>query len=165
MTTITAFVPEWTATTEMAELAERRKGLAAYVGTFRDYDLQFSRVQGCDVIQLNNRAETMPERLRDVPMRSIHVVKHDSPLTDAVDGPYTDGNITARVETYVKDGVPQQSVKVVGTSDTTIEELNQWFDDLIAGKKVDKNTNPITYPTRTSSSPQGGETLLGDDED
>lgn len=145
--TITAFVPDWTATEETRERAESRKGFTRYAGSFNGYDIRFSTVQGCDVIQLTGRAETMPERLRDVPMRSIHVVKHNSPVTEAVDGRYVDGDITARVETYVKDGATQQSIRVVGTNGTTVEELNKWFDDLVAGKKDDKNTNPLTYPT------------------
>ena len=144
--TITALVPDWTANAELVELAEKRKGLESYVGVLHGYDIRFSTAQGCDVIQLNGRAETMPARLRDVPMRAIIVLKHNSPLTEAVDGPYQEDNISARVETYVKDGVIQQSIRVTGINGTTIEELNLWFDDLVAGKKADKNLNPITYP-------------------
>lgn len=150
--TITAFVPDWTANDELSELAAKRKGLESYVGSLHGYDIRFSTAQSCDVIQLNNRVETMPERLRDVPMRSILVVKHNSPVTAAVDGPYEDDDITARVETYVKDGVAQQSIKVMGTNGTTVETLNRWFDDLTAGKKADKNLNPITYPAETTMS-------------
>lgn len=146
--TITAFVPDWNASDEMRKFAEGRKGFTSYVGSYRGYDLRFSEIQGCDVIQINGRAETVPERLRDVPMRSVIVVKHNSPVTAATDGPYEDGNITARVETYIKDGTIQQSIKVTGTNGTTVEELNQWFDDLLAGNKADKNVNPISYPDK-----------------
>jgi hypothetical protein len=165
MTTI-VFVPEWNATPEMVELANSRKDCREHFGIFRYFDIKFSAVDGCDVIQLtDNRVETMPECLRDVPMRSIRVVKQNSPVTDAVDGPYKDDRITARVETYVGGRFTQQSIKVVGINGTTIEELNQWFDDLTAGKKADKNTNPITYPTTwVSSSSNSGETLLGGEE-
>lgn len=143
--TTTTFVPEWGATPAMSELAESRKDFTKYVGSFNGYDITFSVGIGCDVIQVLSRCETMPVPLRDVPMRSIHVVKHNSPVTAAIDGLYEDGNITARVETYVKNGATQQSIRVNGTNGITVEELNQWFDCLAAGQKNDQNLNPVTY--------------------
>lgn len=148
--TITLFVPDWNATPEMAAYAQSRKGLTQYTGGFDGNDVQFSATEGCDIILLKSRAETLPGTVRGIPMRSIQVIKHNSPITVATDGLYKDGLISARVETYIKEGVAQQSIRVVGTDGTTVEELNQWFDDLLAGKKADKNVNPITYPTQPS---------------
>lgn len=84
--------------------------------------------------------ETMPKPLRDVPMASIQMVKEGiSPITAVANGRYADGDITARVNTYVQNDVAYQTIKVIGTNGTTVEALNLWFDDLIAGKKADKN--------------------------
>ena len=155
MPTITAFVPDWCATPELSGIAAQRKGLSHdSSGRFRGYVIQYSELQSCDVIQLQLRAETMPPALQGVPMRAIILLKLNSPLTAVADGFYEDGDITARVDTYVEDGVTQQSFRVTGTNGVTVEALNIWFDALAGGKKVEYNRTPITYPGLLSDDDQ-----------
>ena len=130
--TITVLVPDWNATDKLKESIE-----------LNGYAVEFNPFQSCDVIQLNGRVETMPDNLKQIPMRAVILVKHNSNPTMATDGLYVDDHIVARVETYFKDGVLQQSIQVTGGGNNSIEELNQWFDYLAQGKKNDKNTSPI----------------------
>lgn len=146
--TIMVLVPNWGADAEMRSYAEAlAKGWSYVPSPFGyDYEVNFSGIHGCHVIKINGRPDSMPDPLREVPLCSIEIIKHNSPVSWAIDGRYEDGNITARVETYIKDGLFQQTIRVTGTSGVTVEELNLWFDSLLAGDKGDKNVEPITYP-------------------
>jgi hypothetical protein len=139
--TSTILVPAWG---EHDDLKPRESGLEAYVGSRRSMGIQFSHVHGCDVFLIQARLTVLPERLADLPMRRVQLVKHNSPITKATDGRYVDDAITALVETYVsKDGIRRQSITVTAP---TLDTVNDWFDALLRGEKSDLNVAPITYP-------------------
>lgn len=89
---------------------------------------------GTEVVMLKNRYETLPAKLREFPYKVIALVKHNSPVTQAEDGRYVEGNFRARVESYVDDGVTQQHIRVEGYGES-LESVNDWFDCLILGEK------------------------------
>jgi len=155
----TVLVPDWDATPKLAEHAARRKTPQEQLGAICGYNTVFSTVYGCEVILVDDRLETMPETLRELPMLAIHLVKRNSRVTNAVDGPYKDGSITARVDSYVRDGVDQQSFTVSGNNGQTLEELNLWLDNLVGGRMTDKNVCAIRYPNKAPAS-SAGDTLL-----
>jgi hypothetical protein len=152
---ILAIVPDWNATPELAERAEGRKGYEGYIGSFRGFDLQFSKAFNCDVIIIDPRPESLPKALADLPIVALVVIKPNSPVTTVPDNKYVDGNITARVETTLITsdgkgapafGLRVQDLRATGTNGVTVEELNSWFDRLLAGEHNDKaTTSGVTY--------------------
>jgi hypothetical protein len=155
----TILVPDWGANEEMQQLCERRRGLKVYQGSLRGYTLQFEERFGCDVIVIDGRPREIPLPLEDVPMEYISILQNNAPYRGLHDGwykedveiPGTDGyRFTAQVESYCRDTVLQQSIRVT-VSNADIVGLNNWFDDLLAGKKNDCCDKPAPLPDQ----PQG----------
>lgn len=129
----------------------------------RGYSLPFNQALGRSIIWFSTRLEALPTPLVDVLMHAIQLELPNARVTAAEDGRYVDGDITARVYSFIKDGIPQQSIKVVGTGGTTLEELNVWFDALVLGRKRDKNVSRAEPSAPAASSSDGDDILLGDD--
>lgn len=155
--TITIFVPDWDANDDMRAKADARKGFELYqdqlvASSGHSFPLSFSAEYGCDIIRFNSRLDVPPKGLADIPLKAVVLIKHNSPVTRAPDGVFTDMGIYARVETYIKDGVRQQTFSVTLNTETSetlatkLFYLNVWFDALAAGEKNGRNSAPITYP-------------------
>ncbi|HSX33486.1 MAG TPA: hypothetical protein VLF91_04070 [Candidatus Saccharimonadales bacterium] len=148
----TVLVPAWSGSEELKGIAATRNHLGVEQGLvsayLRSYRVQFDEFEGCDVIVLDGRAETMPRQLQDMPMWAIKLVDEESPLTMADDGHYSNGDITARVQRYKKGGAPLQRIVVTGGQDTDLEELNEWFDDLVSGRCNGSCDGAIIYPSQ-----------------
>ncbi len=128
---------------------------ANYIG----FRLEFDQLYGCDVINVRGRLTSIPEKLIDVPLKYIVLSRQNAPVTKAHDGVYVDGNFTqspdgiirAWVESYfVGDNPhPQQSIRVEGNGGVTLQELNNWFDYLQAGKKDNQRQTALSYGLET----------------
>lgn len=159
--TTTIFAPNWKATRELAALAAERAVSTSQDGLLRGYNVSFNRQLGCDAITVNSRVDTTLGPLQDIPMDSIHIMVPASPATSAGDGLYEDEGITARVETYIEHGVWLQSIRVSGDSNTSVEALSEWLDDLVAGKKGGYNLRPVTYSQTNPPNDDGTPALVG----
>jgi hypothetical protein len=153
--TITVFIPDWDADDKLREKADSLLPFRSQPNIFfGDFQVAYSAEHACFTITLRDRLEATPAGLQDVPMTGIMLIKHNSPVTHAPDGVYVDDDIIARVDTFIRDGVRQQTITVTGTFGTSLEELNDWFDALVRGKKNDYNADPITYPDADRALPR-----------
>jgi hypothetical protein len=139
----TIFVPTWN-----AEVAKENP--QAIQGGFR---WEFDSSMGCDVITVKGRLIETPEGIRRVPMKSISIVHDHSPFRSLKDGLYQEEIAvegvyvwcSGRVETYMRDGSPLQSIRATIEGDY-LAQLNAWFDALVAGEKAGYCDNPAPLP-------------------
>lgn len=143
--TFTTLVPDWNATDGMSSFAAGRKRDRESSCRYMDWTVHYIDVFDCDAIVFGSHLERLPVTMSELPLQAIVIMKPNSPVTRAEDGPYEDGEITARVETYIECSVPRQRITVTGRGRTTLGALNRWFDDLLAGEKANYNLRPITY--------------------
>jgi hypothetical protein len=144
----TILAPHWGANPDLHEFAEARlkcPDRLTLFGQFRGLPVRFSRALECEVIHLDTRVETMPECLDDVPMVSIQMIERSTDLTSlasVADGVYAEGDIIASVGTACEADKVVRIFRVDGGKNSTIEELNDWLDALIAGKKPRAGLEP-----------------------
>jgi len=151
MTTVcraTVLVPHWGANPELQRFADARANCPdreSLTGMFRGLPVRFSRSRGCEVLELNQRVAAMPEVLEDIPMLSITMIeqREDTPsIAHVTDGAYAEGDTIAHVDTvYTADKV-MRVFRVDRGKNATIEELNTWLDELIAGNKWPAELQP-----------------------
>ncbi len=151
--TVTMLVPDWNATDELREVHEAREASRRDSGVplstmnqwFRNTDINWDSEIG-DYFRILSRLGDVPKHLKDIRFPRVGLSRANSPLTQAIDGPYEDDCVTGRVESYVRDGVIQQSIVVWGSN---LIMVNQFFDALVAGKKHDWNMNPAPLARET----------------
>jgi hypothetical protein len=157
----TILVPDWGANEELQSFREERKGLKEFAGQFRGFNIKFDMWFGCDVIVIDGRPRDILEgSLADVPMEYISILQNNAPYrgllhdgwySEDVEVPGTDGyRFTAQVETYCRDIVLQQSIRVT-VSNSGIVGVNKWFDALLRGEKNEFCDKPAPLPDQ----PQG----------
>jgi hypothetical protein len=145
---ITLLTPHWGASPELQQFADARANCPdreSLTGTFRGLPVRFSRSQGCEVLQLNQRVAVMPEILEDVPMLSITMIEQRDDVAataHVTDGAYAEGDTIAHVDTVCVTDKVVRVFRVNGGKSTTIEELNAWLDELIAGNKWPAELQP-----------------------
>lgn len=89
------------------------------------------------VIELPEQARVLPDDLCELPLLGIVMRDAQIPLTKAEAGRYNDPekNIVATVMTYSLYENVRQSITVLGGAETSLKEINDWFDSLITGQK------------------------------
>jgi len=152
----TVLVPEWD---NAATANQARQNLGDSYKSFRKYPLHFSGVDSCWAIELNERAETMPPGLLNVPMRAIRLIATNLVNISAQVGRYKELNMTGRVQAYggYEMTVFDVTVTATCTDGLTIEEVNDWFDELLTGR----GKRPTTHRVAPNSSRSDINTVLG----
>jgi hypothetical protein len=135
--TQTVLVPDWDNNPELRAAAKEYRPGSDFKNTLRfRYPIIFDDELDSLVVEIRGRISNIPRALQDLPFAVFKVEQNDSPKTPAQDGPYKERDITARVETRMVGGVPQQMMWVAGPD---LAAVNEWFDQLRAGRKSQYN--------------------------
>jgi len=174
---VAAFVVDWNHDAETRAFAAGRKevlrehtergetNLWEVSGHFHGPVVRYVASEGCDAIIVEDRHQACGSQLpRFFPLVAMVILDNEVPLTNAADGHYEDGDITAFVETYADEtGASRQRIRVrmPWTPEMTErskellparsdrKELYTWYDGLLEGNKADKLVSPSGQSTTT----------------
>lgn len=127
-------VPDWTKVEPHRKKRQITRG--APFETLRGWPLLYMERHGCQVLSFDEASDSsLPSDLDDLPLRALHLHRMAMRLPQVVmAGTYQEGSITAEV-TRTRSGRNGQ-IDVIGSNGTTLQELNTWYDALVAGDKA-----------------------------
>ena len=127
-------VPDWTKVKPHRKNRQITRG--APFETLRGWPLKRMGRHGCQVLMFGEASgSSLPRDLDDLPLRALHLHRLAMRLPQVVvTGTYQEGSITAEV-TRIGSG-RNGWIDVIGSNGTTLQELNAWYDALVAGDKA-----------------------------
>ncbi len=127
-------VPDWDRINEPLHQVKRSD-----LYHLRGIILQFMERHDCNVMRFDEAGQgptVVPDDLDDLPLQALHIHRLATRLNETVlTGAYQEDWVTAEVKRVGRSG-QHGWIDVIGTNGTTLQELNAWYDALLAGDKA-----------------------------
>ncbi len=162
--------PNWWRSAELQATLKKLLSYQSNLALFQEFgghtfQMQQTSTQDSVVQLIHGIPEELPSGWDNVPLRSLILVNHSSPVTNARDGGYSEqievglgiiADVRARVNTEIVDGWMIQNIRVrlfvLDPTDSPrpatpfLHQLTTWYDQLRAGLKHGQAINSITFP-------------------